>query len=289
MAFNIAKCGYLITHSASQVPIAIHPHLPLNKKEIPIVQSYKYLGVLFSSIGIDFVAQGDMLARRVERQLGAISWFSNLWCPRIRFNIMKSIPLPTLEYSLPLLFAQSQRDPKSASLKELNTAYNNCLKWITGSNTNSPHITSHLLGLLPFKDRAQYLYSRFYLHLMAMDSQNPLLSILNGTGWFPKSNHSIPIRPYDPLLYQFLNPPPAFTKHLPAFQQTPQPILQHNLLTKLALYKSNYILSITSHSQKLLQISMLTDRVPGLDCDLVLRAPALDQVSFLACCRGIWG
>jgi len=76
--FNIAKCGYLITHSASQVPIAIRPPLLLNKKEIPMVQSYKYLGVLFSSIGIDFVAQGDMLARRGERHLGAISRFSNL-------------------------------------------------------------------------------------------------------------------------------------------------------------------------------------------------------------------
>jgi len=152
-----------------------------------------------------------------------------------------------------------------------------------------PHITSHLLGLLPFKDRAQYLYSRFYLHLMAMDPQNPLLSILNGTGWFSKSNHYIHIRPYDPLLYQFLNPPPAFTKHLPTFQQTPRPILQHNLLTELALYKSNYILSITSHSQKLLQMTMLTDRGPGLDCDVVVTAPALDQVSFMAWRCGIWG
>jgi len=124
---------------------------------------------------------------------------------------------------------------------------------------------------------------------MAMDPQNPLLSTLNGTGWFPKSNHYIPIRPYDPPLYQFLNPPPAFTKHLPMFQQTPRPILRHNLLTELGLYKSNYILSITSHSQKLLQISMLMDRVPGLDCDVVLTAPASDKVSFLAWRRGIWG
>jgi len=193
------------------------------------------------------------------------------------------------KYSLPLLFAQSQRDPESASWKELNTAYNNCLKWITGSNANRPHITSHLLGLLPFKDPAQYLYSLFYLHLMAMDSQNPSLSILNGTGWFPKSNHYIPIRPYDPLLYQFLNTPRAFTKHLPTFQQTPRPLLRPNLLTELALYQSNYILSITSHSQKLLQISMLTGRVPGLDSAVVLTALASDQVSFLAWRRGIWG
>lgn len=73
MAFNIEKYGYLITHSASKVPIAIRPPLLLNDKAIPMVQSYKYLGVLFSSVGIDFLAQGDMLAQRVERQLGAIT------------------------------------------------------------------------------------------------------------------------------------------------------------------------------------------------------------------------
>jgi len=56
MAFNIAKCGYLITHSASKVPIAIRPPLLLNTKEIPMLQSYKYLGVRFPSIGMDFVA-----------------------------------------------------------------------------------------------------------------------------------------------------------------------------------------------------------------------------------------
>lgn len=124
-------------------------------------------------------------------------------------QIMKSILLPTLKYSLSLLFSQSQRDPKSPSWKHLNLAYNNCLKQITGSNANRPHITSHLLGLLLLSDCAQHLHSQFYLYLMTMDSLNPLLAILNRTGWFPKSNRYIPIRTYDPLLYQFLNPPHA--------------------------------------------------------------------------------
>ena len=289
MAFNIGKCGYLITHSASKVPSIIRPSLLLNSQSIPLVESYKYLGVMFSRLGIDFNTQGNMLAQRAERALGGIRWFSNLWCPRIRFNIMKSILLPTLEYSLPLLFAQFQRDPKSPSWKQLNTSYNTCLKWIAGGNANRPHVTCHLLGLLPFKNRAQHLHSRFYLHLMAMDSRNPLLSILNKKSWFPQSNRFMPVHPYDPLLYQFLNPPSAFTKHLPIFQHTPLAVLRSNLLEELAIQKSNHIYSINSRSQNLLQISMLSDRVPGLDCDLVLTAPASDQVNFLAWRRGIWG
>ena len=119
---------FLITYSASQVPVAIFSPLLFNKQAIPMVQSYKYLDVIFSNVGIDFVAQGDMMTQHVDKQLGAIRWFSNLWCPRIRHNIMKSILLPTLEYSLPLLFTQFQRASKSPSWKQLNTSYNNCLK-----------------------------------------------------------------------------------------------------------------------------------------------------------------
>ena len=188
-----------------------------------------------------------------------MSWFSNLWCPRIRLNIIKSILFATLEYSLPLLFAQFQRDPKSHSWKQLNTVYNNCLQWITGGNANRSHITSHLLGLLPFHNRAVNLHSRFHLHLMAMDSHNPLTSILNKRAWYPKSNRYIPVHPYDPLLYQFLNPPQPFDRHLSMFPQMPLTILRPILLAELALWKSNYILSISGRSQKLLQISMLSD------------------------------
>jgi len=66
MAFNIAKCGYLITHSASKLPVAIRPPLLLKQQSLPLVKSYKYLGVRFSNKGIDFLAQGYLLCHRVE-------------------------------------------------------------------------------------------------------------------------------------------------------------------------------------------------------------------------------
>ena len=196
---------------------------------------------MFYSQGIDFIAQSNRLTLRVERQLEAMRWFSNIWCPRIRLNIMKSILFPTLEYSLPLLFGHFQRDPKSPSWKQLNTVYNNCLKWITGGNANRPHITSLLLGLLPFNDRAVNLHSRFYLHLMAMDSHNWLTSILNRRAWYPKSNRYIPVHLYNSLLYHFLNLPPPFDRYSLMFPQTPLTMLRPILLAEPALLKSNYI------------------------------------------------
>jgi len=216
-------------------------------------------------------------------------WFSNTWCPRIRYNIMKSILLPTLEYSLPLLYAQVLRDLKAPSWQLLNIAYNYCLQWIAGGQANRPHVTSHLLGLLSFKDRAQHLHTRFYLHLISMDSRNPLRSILNCKGWYPKSNHFLPVHNYDPLLYQFVNIPSAFTKFLPTLRDTSIANIHQNILEELVLQKYNKIHSISSRSPKLLQITMFADRVLKLHCHVVLTAPAADQQSFLAWRRGIWG
>ena len=246
---------------------------------------------MFSCHGIDFDTQDTMLAQHVERLLGGMCWFSNLWCPRIQFHIMKSILLATLECSLRLVFAQFKRNFQSPSWKQLNTSCNTCLKWIAGGNTNWPHVTSHLLGLLPFNHRAQHLHCQFYLHLTAMDSRNPLLSILNNKSWFPQCNRFIHAFTYDPILHQFLNPPLAFTMYLPMFQQTPQAVLRYNLLEELAIQKSNHIHSINSHSPNLLQISMLCDRISGLGCDVVLTAPACPQANFLVWHRGIrgWG
>jgi len=46
---------------------------------------------------------------------------------------------------------------------------------------------------------------------------------------------------------------------------------------------------IGPHSTKLLQGRMVTNRVPGLDCDVVLTAPVIDQVRFLAWQRRVFG
>ena len=100
-----------------------------------------------------------------------------------------------------------------------------------------------------------------------------------------------PVYKHDPLLFQFLNPPAIFTPHLPNLQQASIPILRHDILKDLELEKYNYIRAIDSKSPKLLQICQpgITDRVPGVDCDVVLIAPAADQAMFLAWRRGVFG
>lgn len=73
MSFNIGKCGYLRTHSASQ--LLAPPPLYINAQPLPHVSTYKYLGVIFSTTGIDFQAQADLLSQRLQKHLSAICWF----------------------------------------------------------------------------------------------------------------------------------------------------------------------------------------------------------------------
>jgi hypothetical protein len=124
-----------------------------------------------------------------------------------------------------------------------------------------------------------------------MSIHNPLRAILDKNYWYPRGNRTRPIRNHHPLLFQFLNPPKVFTPYLENLQQTPIPVLRHEILKDLALQKYNHIRLIDTKSAKLLQISApgLTDRVPGLDCDVVLIAPAADQGRFLAWRRGVFG
>ena len=113
---------------------------------------------------------------------------------------------------------------------------------------------------------------------MAMAPLNPLRAILDRSNWYPKSDHCMRIHKHDPLLSQFLNPPPPFTKHLCNLQHTPITLLRDTVLEELSTTKFTQICStIGPHSSKLFQVSMVTNRVPGLDCDVVLTAPVMDQ------------
>ena len=94
----------------------------------------------------------------------------------------------------------------------------------------------------------------------------------------------------DPLLPQIFNPPSAFSPHLSKLSQTPIPPLRDLILGDLSLEKFRQIhTTIGPHSPKLLQVSMVTVRVPSLACDVVLTAPAADQARFLAWRRGVFG
>jgi len=141
-------------------------------------------------------------------------------------------------------------------------------------------------------DHAQHLHSQLDLHFLSMDKNNPLQAILEKNLWYPKTSYRIAVCNHHPLLYPFLNQPAVFTPHFDNLEQTSLPVLSEKILYDLILQKYNQIRSIVSKSPKLVQIctpSLLTDPIPGMDCDAVLTAPAAYQAHFLAWRRGVVG
>jgi len=139
-------------------------------------------------------------------------------------------------------------------------------------------------------DRVQHLFTRFYLHLMAMAPSNPLRAILDRSNSYPKSNHCMKVYKHDSLLFQFLNPPPAFTKHLSNLQHIPITLLRDTVLAAKSTKKFTQICpTIGPHSSKQSQVSMFTNGIPDVDCDVVLTALVIDQSRFLAWQSGVFG
>ena len=287
MLFNIRKCGHLIsTDQNLNIP---HSFLYLQNTPIPQVHSYKYLGVIISRTGVDYSSQAQLLKSRVQKHINAMTWVSDTWSPLIRYNIFKVIISPILEYSLSILFAEYLRNRNSPSWKILHATYYDSIKWIAGGNANRPHITCNLLGLLPFKDRTIQLSGRFFQHLVKSDQDNPLRCILDSLNWFPKSNTRVRLNPNAPLISQFLNPPKWFNRLFPSSENSFLPVSSEALKHYHSEEKRHLIVNIRSKARKLIRITLLGERLPGLDADVVLSAPAKYQSGFLAWRRGVFG
>jgi hypothetical protein len=287
MSFNISKCGYLYTGTKSTVPC--NTQLLLNNQAIPKVTGYKYLGVLFGEKGIDYLEQGKLLSNRVNKLRGAISWHSDTWPPRIRYNIFKTILTPTLEYSLPLMYAYHLDHQKTPAWQLLKDSYYSCINWIAGGNAKRQHITCNLLGILPFEDRCRHIYTRFYHHLTTAHSDNPVRSMLENISTNTRASKADRLSASKVLLTRFVQPPQLYRTALNCQETNSDTLSKHDLSLMLIADKRRKIVQIPPKAPKLLRITSPTERPTGIDCDTVLLAPAKDQAKFLAWRRGVFG
>ena len=67
------------------------------------------------------------------------------------------------------------------------------------------------------------------------------------------------------------------------------PILPQALKHQQSEEKRHLIVNIRSTAPKLIRITLLGERLPGLDADVILNAPAKYQSEFLAWRRGVFG
>lgn len=144
MATNGAKCGVMGIKDAAKAAKA--RKWTLLGEEIPVVESYKYLGIMFN----DQLSLNDMIKDRVD-SVRKVSWeyekfLRNTSIPvGARLKVLKAVVLPVASFGGELF------GMKSTLSNRIQTRVNHALKWLIGvsekSKASSPSCIMHELDV----------------------------------------------------------------------------------------------------------------------------------------------
>ena len=287
MAFNVSKCGHLYCGTPGYAEK--QPSLTISQQPIPLVRSYKYLGMPVARFGIQFDEHAMDLANRAIKLRNGISWQSDLWSPRIRYNIFRSIILPTMQYGLPLHFAHHKRNKTYLGWKTLASAYKAGIGWIASSQAQRPLVTANLLGLMDFPSYCNHLFIRFYHHLASMAPSNPLHKILAQIGWLSTDGTKRRGLFYHRLLAEFLLPPVQYQEAITKHARHETIPFTEILSSILKADKKKRILQPGTHTGILQQVASMGSRIENSLLDNIFTAPSQQQSKLFAWRRGVFG
>ena len=287
MAFNVSKCGHLYCGTPGYAQK--QPPLTIADEPIPLVASYKYLGMPIGRFGIQFDNHAIQLATKTTNLQKGISWQSDSWSPRTRYNIFRSIMLPTMQYGLPLHFAHYKRSKSYPGWKTLETAYKSAIGWIASSQAQRPLLTGNLLGLMEFPSYCNHLFVRFYHLLASMAKSNPLQQILARLGWVSREGIRRRGILYNRLLGEFLQPPVEYRQAISKHSQYETISFEKILSTVLKKDKENRIRHLGQHTGTLQYIASLSTRLENSFLDHIFATPSHQQSKLLAWRRGVYG
>jgi Reverse transcriptase (RNA-dependent DNA polymerase) len=182
MIWGIPKCGVV----GCNVPLF------LADSQIPIVTSYKYLGIPHTASGLDWKQHLQTRQEKEIRFFTATSDLARAWPISSRLLLFKVFARPLGEYSLaPALRWLERQSPqtKSPLLDLLKNTHHHALLWITGSNSNQA-ISESLLGIGTMTDRFNLLHASFARHLHSLDENHPLHRLRLTVTPFQRLHHS---------------------------------------------------------------------------------------------------
>ena len=167
MELNITKCGTFESGAG----------LKANGEDIPMVNTYTYLGVALSQEGIAFEL---LVENNHQKALGALiavkdSLSSRTWPPAIKINIYKMYIRSVMEHGAAMLtLSQNLRENPviTAGMKKLQNLQNDCVRWAFGRKHAIVAMES-MAGLTPMTIRLAELTARLRLHLENASDENP--------------------------------------------------------------------------------------------------------------------
>jgi hypothetical protein len=166
LKFNIEKCG-IISQNASQ-PVV------LDGDVIPVVQHYKYLGLIFDAQGVRWEEYIDKITNKYMGILRGLEGIKRRWTLSTRLAIFRSFVRPVIEYCLPLLTKWiSRQDNKDYLFKKLGKLHKTGIEWIFDKRTPTSVLES-MSGVGSFNFRVKQLEFTLANHLRTLNESNPL-------------------------------------------------------------------------------------------------------------------
>ena len=192
LKWNPSKCGSINNSTPFQIGGSL----------IPIVTTFKFLGVPFDSRGALWLTHFCSLKRKTETFLKSLD--SNAWSYRARLVIFKTFIRPLFEYCLSLVYLWAKLD--AARLKEFLGCYKQlmqqCLQFVFITH-RSLDLLHSLSGLGSLTFRLEYLISGLSRHIDAASASNPLLALISSTLSANTHQFLLPLVKKAPLYLEF--------------------------------------------------------------------------------------
>ena len=172
MAVNIAKCGTFSKDASFQI----------DGKPIPVVNSYKYLGVPMGKTGI---RETELLKNHLEKATKASLFVSRSLCSRgwpetAKLTIYKTFVRSTMEHAAPLIVLLKKQATAKTSMRalkkgieHLDNLQTDCLRWVL-SKKRAKKILQAMTATPNIEWRFEELTARLRVHLLAMHPSHEL-------------------------------------------------------------------------------------------------------------------
>jgi hypothetical protein len=171
MMYNVKKCGVL------EISPSVGKHsLYLAGNEIPVVDTYKYLGFLVDKTGINFPMHIQRQAESGTAFLKFLQVHCSEWSPYIRYIIYNTFLRPKLEYGAPLIYAFAA---KNGVFDPIQQVQNEAIMWIFNATTKHLKVLRGILSALTIEQRFSHLRCSFQLHLQHSAKNNPIRKLIN--------------------------------------------------------------------------------------------------------------
>ncbi|KAI3655402.1 hypothetical protein MP638_006935, partial [Amoeboaphelidium occidentale] len=175
---SISKCAVIIGDNMTHRDMVNCHRLKFHNETLPVVTSYKYVGLEFGNQGCDILSFFTRTTQRASIVLNALKGAGINWGINERSMMFKTFALPIPMYGAVILYLMLLTDRENSdvrqSLELLDHFINEGVRWILSSSVANKSERA-LLGLVPTEDWLRFITINFKQKLVETKSNAPIV------------------------------------------------------------------------------------------------------------------